>query len=159
MSSSVHIPHAFGRNRARASTLALTVAAALATVALLLAGAGPAAPSATAAPTSAAALPGCNMDLHARPGVRRTGNNIVGFGGFYGCSTQAYANLELQRHRWWGWQTLKSWSGTMNPGQTYTLPGYNCSGNGTYTYRTIMTGRNNGGSPTFKESGHLRTTC
>jgi hypothetical protein len=162
MFGAVQIPQALGPRPVRASGLAATAATALAAVAMLFGSTGPAAASGPAAHTTSAslqaALPGCSMNDHARPGVRRDGSTIVGTGGFFGCSGSPYAQMTLQRSRWYGWENLKTWIGNFTPGRTYSVS-YNCRGTGTYTYRTIMTGRDVAGRPTFKESRRLRTPC
>jgi hypothetical protein len=114
---------------------------------------------ATAKPVSArAALAGCTPS-NASPLVQKIGSSISGAGRFLNCTGSPYATITLQRLRWYGWQNLDSASGTLYPGATYWWVSWNCANAGTYTYRTIMTGRNNGGSPWTRESGHLRVAC
>ena len=105
----------------------------------------------------AGVLAGCNPD-HARPHVDRSGHHIRGYGGFFGCTGYPYATMQLQRHRWYGWETLRSYSGTFIPGNYYWLF-YDCSNTGTHTFRTLMSGRTVGGQYWSRQSSHYRTTC
>jgi hypothetical protein len=129
--------------------------------ALIAAGAGTAqaqgGASAPAQDRAAGVLAGCypeNVSVR----VDRSGHHIRGSGGFFNCTGSRYANIELQRHRWYGWQPLRSWSGTFVPGIYYWLF-YDCTNTGTHTFRTIMWGRRVDGTPWFRESNHYRTTC
>jgi hypothetical protein len=105
----------------------------------------------------AGVLAGCNPD-HARPEVDRSGHHIRGYGGFFGCTSYPYANMQLQRHRWYGWETLRSYSGTFVPGNYYWLF-YDCRNTGTHTFRTFMSGYTLGGQYWSRQSRHFRTTC
>jgi hypothetical protein len=66
--------------------------------------------------------------------------------------------MTLQRSRWYGWQTMKSWSGNFVPGTYHGLL-YWCKGTGTYTYRTTMAGVTVEGLSWFRESSHRRWSC
>jgi hypothetical protein len=130
--------------------------------ALLVLGAGtaqaaPSAPRVQSPEGGVGALAGCTADSTIRL-VDKSGHHIRGYGGFFGCTSRPYATIEVQRHRWYGWQTMRSWTGTFVPGNYYYLF-YDCANTGTHTFRTIMHGRTVGGSPWFRESRHFRTSC
>jgi hypothetical protein len=146
------------RRPARAAALAAAMVAAVAGLALLLASVGSAtAASAPAHASQAPASPSCKPE-HARPAVRKSGNTIVASGGFYSCMGSPYAHMTLQRLRWYGWQDMVWRNGNFPADRTFSVP-YNCSGTGTYTYRTWMNGRTVGGDPWYKGSRELRVAC
>lgn len=90
--------------------------------------------------------------------VYRSADLIVGGARFVGCGNPNSAAMAyIQRSRWYGWEDLAS-TQFRGDGRWYSMY-YNCTGSGTHTYRTIATGRTVGGSPIFKSSGQIRTTC
>lgn len=106
---------------------------------------------------SPAAAEGCTPS-NVQLGVTKPGSEIKGYGGFFNCSGSPYATLEIQRHRWYGWQTVKSYSGNFGA-NSYGNIYYNCGNTGTYTYRTTMWGYLYSGKAWFKESPHMRWSC
>lgn len=48
---------------------------------------------------------------------------------------------QIQRQRWWGWETVKTDTSSWTSYRWLQLePGYDCSDDGTYTYRLVTTG-------------------
>ncbi|GIH07830.1 hypothetical protein Rhe02_58970 [Rhizocola hellebori] len=90
--------------------------------------------------------------------VYRTGNEMVGRGRFNGCGNgNIIASVHLQRWRGFYWEALVS--RTMYGDGLWYAVWYDCTGKGTYTYRTIATGRTAGDKPFTRASGEVRTTC
>ena len=56
---------------------------------------------------------------------------------FHENMTSGFSRVELQRHRWHGWQTLSSRN--YQRGEHIATLAYNCGGQGTYTYRLVYT--------------------
>lgn len=83
------------------------------------------------------------------------------------CSGSGYAatkiTVKVQRHRWYRWQTMRSQStGWSSSGFIELVDvGYDCSGDGTYTYRIVTTGYANGGlySQSVQSLNYLRVSC
>ncbi|WP_089155505.1 hypothetical protein [Micromonospora sp. NBS 11-29] len=64
--------------------------------------------------------------------------------------------FQLQRQRAWGWETLDDVGYYGNGSGALS---YNCSGDGTYTYRTYGYFSNGVGVPITKYSSTSRFTC
>lgn len=82
-----------------------------------------------------------------------SGNIIQGYGSQAGCPAGTQSYVQLQRHRWNGWEPLNT---VMITGSGYNgYVTYNCAGTGTHTFRTKhMT---NNLSPKF--SNEIRVSC
>lgn len=97
---------------------------------------------------------------------RRSDVFIEGDGSQF-CSGSGYAatkiTVKVQRHRWYGWQTMRSQStGWSSSGFIELVDvAYDCSGDGTYTYRIVTTGYANGGlySQSVQSLNYLRVSC
>jgi hypothetical protein len=110
-----------------------------------------------AAPTATAAS--CNPDHLTLSVWRSRPNHIDGSGGAWNCSSTYNAVFELQRHRYYGWETMaRRRERTFNPNTSYSLE-YYCRNTGTHTYRTRMYGTNLGGRGWHRESAHMRSSC
>ncbi|WP_412540376.1 hypothetical protein R8Z50_31900 [Longispora sp. K20-0274] len=70
-----------------------------------------------------------------------------------GCAIGYGYNAQLQRSRWWGWETITdtSWSGN-----SYHALSKGCKAGDTYTYKVYAYNRNGGGSV---NSPTTRATC
>lgn len=82
------------------------------------------------------------------------------------CSGSGYSPMmirtQIQRHRWWGWETVKTDTSSWSSGYMVTLlPGYDCDGDGTFTYRLVTTGWAQGGaySQNVQSLNYVRFTC
>ncbi len=82
------------------------------------------------------------------------------------CSGSGYTphmiRTQIQRHRWWGWETVKTDTSSWTSGYMVTLlPGYDCDGDGTFTYRLVTTGWAQGGaySQDVQSLNYVRFTC
>ncbi|NEA33805.1 hypothetical protein [Streptomyces sp. SID13031] len=118
----------------------------------------PATPRAAVIENSAIGPMACVPD-NAGATTSRFGNEIRGVAGLFNCSGGVYyVTVTLQWHRWFGWSDLSSWTGYLQPGELKRLY-YNCSGTGTYTYRTYISGRTAGGDPWFRESNQITENC
>src|SRR4051794_9561440 len=84
----------------------------------------------------------------------KSGHYILGSMRFAACSGRA--TMSIQRSRWYGWEYMKQQTVSANPG-TRTIS-YDCQGDGTYDYRTILEGRI-AGNPVYRESNHIRVSC
>jgi hypothetical protein len=87
----------------------------------------------------------------------KQGTVIRGSGSFSKCTVFWHITVQLQRERWYGWQTLSSkslWtSGSVGVS-------WNCAGSGTYTYRTLVNAyHRDGRRSAYKISNHLRVAC
>lgn len=70
--------------------------------------------------------------------------------------------VQIQRQRWWGWQTVSSSESGYQYNDFITrAPAYNCFETGTYAYRIVTTGWVQGGarSVSAQSMNYLRTTC
>ena len=85
----------------------------------------------------------------------KSGNFAVGSGNAFGCGNGTIEIL-LQRHRAWGWSPVAQ--GTFNAPGTKTLY-WDCSGVGTYTYRTLVSWRSADGKPHNRTSAEKRFSC
>ncbi|GAA2851722.1 hypothetical protein Acy02nite_35380 [Actinoplanes cyaneus] len=83
----------------------------------------------------------------------KVGSTIRGATTFSRCSGRA--TLTVQRKRWWGWENVKS-AGVPASGRR-TLAA-SCRGSGTFTYRTLVTGRV-AGNPKAWSSATYRVRC
>ncbi|MFI1990574.1 hypothetical protein [Actinoplanes sp. NPDC020271] len=111
--------------------------------------------AATAAPASGPGQPvGAAAVCVAHP-VRpvKVGSSIRGATTFSHCSGRA--TLTVQRKRWWGWQNVKSAGVPASGRPTVTA---SCRGSGTFTYRTLVTGRV-AGNPKAWGSATYRVRC
>jgi hypothetical protein len=82
------------------------------------------------------------------------------------CSGSGYSPMmirtQIQRDRWWGWETVKTDTSSWSSGYMVTLlPGYDCDGDGTFTYRLVTTGWAQGGaySRDVQSLNYVRFTC
>ncbi|MFF5225312.1 hypothetical protein [Dactylosporangium sp. NPDC000521] len=69
---------------------------------------------------------------------------------------------QIQRERWWGWETVKTDTSSWTTAYFLTLlPGYDCDGDGTYTYRLVTTGWAAGGSRSqdVQSLNYVRFSC
>lgn len=87
----------------------------------------------------------------------REGNYIWGYGRNSGPGG-GNATIEIQRERWWGWETLVSHT-FYGSGYNQHIS-YNCSGTGIYNYRTYIYSENGSGQlPSTKSSNVIRESC
>jgi hypothetical protein len=77
-----------------------------------------------------------------------------------------YLSVTLQRHRWWGWQTLDNYKLGYSPTPQNWRVGvaWHCGSKGTYTYRTVVVGKiwnvlSGSVLTTTKISNNLRVRC
>jgi hypothetical protein len=99
---------------------------------------------------AASAAAGCT----AHPQLpRKVGSTIHVGTTFSHCS--GTVTLIVQRERWWGWQNVKA---VGVPASGSPVIAYNCRGQGTYTYRTLVSGTV-GGNPKNWTSGGFRASC
>lgn len=97
---------------------------------------------------------------------RKSGVFVEGDGSQF-CSGTGYAatkiTVRLQRSRWYGWQTMRTESTSWGSARFLELVdvAYDCSGDGTYTYRMVTTGYANGGaySQSVQSLNYLRVRC
>ncbi|WP_167582690.1 hypothetical protein [Kineococcus rubinsiae] len=97
---------------------------------------------------------------------RKAGIFIDGDGSQF-CSGAGYApqrfTVSVQRSRWYGWQGMHSQSSSWSSSSFSELygVGYDCSGDGTYTYRIVTTGKAAGGTSTgsVQSLNYLRVSC
>ena len=82
------------------------------------------------------------------------------------CSGAGYSPImirtQIQRDRWWGWETVKTDTSSWTSGYMITLlPGYDCDGDGTFTYRLVTTGWAAGGaySQNVQSLNYVRFSC
>jgi len=82
------------------------------------------------------------------------------------CSGVGFApekiRTQIQRHRWWGWETVKTDSTGWSSSNIRTLlPAYDCSDDGTFTYRLVTTGwaQNGAYSQDVQSANDVRFTC
>jgi hypothetical protein len=82
------------------------------------------------------------------------------------CSGAGYGpqmiRTQIQRGRWWGWETVKTDTSSWTSAYFLTLlPGYDCDGDGTYTYRLVTTGWAAGGrySQDVQSLNYVRFSC
>lgn len=82
------------------------------------------------------------------------------------CSGSGYTphmiRTQIQRHRWFGWETLKVDTSSWNYGYMVTLlPGYDCDGDGNHLYRLVTTGWAQGGarSQDVQSLNYVRFDC
>ena len=95
----------------------------------------------------------------------KSGSEIEG-DGWQSCSGAGYApshiKVSIQRSRWYGWQTMWSYTSpwTSADWDSATV-WYDCSGDGTYTYRVVTTGWAQGGqySQSVQSLNYLRVSC
>jgi hypothetical protein len=145
----------FGRRRSALKTLAAITMTAVAAIAIMSA----TAPDATSlSPVAAtASLGGCTPS-NVEALITKWPDDIYAQAGFFNCSGGGDAKMTLQRSRWFGWETMKSWSGNFRAG-IYQQLVYRCKGTGTYTYRTTMAGETVEGLSWFRQSGQHRWSC
>ncbi|QGN46821.1 hypothetical protein GKC29_08145 [Micromonospora sp. WMMC415] len=125
-----------------------TIARAGAILALIVAGF-------VAVPASAASAASCDVHIGT---TRKSGSQIVGYGSIQGCSSSSIATLSIQKQTCIGcWSTLKT-ARVNGPGYDQYIY-YNCSGTGTQTYRTTISGNTIGGGYKFKASNSIRVSC
>ncbi|GGJ98809.1 hypothetical protein GCM10010123_30930 [Pilimelia anulata] len=115
----------------RIATFALTTATVFTGMATVNAPANAAAPG-----DAAAILRACGLEAG---NTHRSGNEIVGSGRSTGSPCAGRFNLEIQRKRWLGWETVKKGDGAANG--TWQYIRYNCAKTGTHTFRTLVKGR------------------
>lgn len=95
----------------------------------------------------------------------KNGSEIEG-DGWQSCSGAGYApshiKVSIQRSRWYGWQTMWSYTSpwTSDDWDSATV-WYDCSGDGTYTYRVVTTGWAQSGrySQSVQSLNYLRVSC
>lgn len=97
---------------------------------------------------------------------RKSGIFLEGDGSQF-CSGAGFAatkiTVKVQRSRWYGWQTVRtqitSWSSASF--RELVDVAYDCSGDGTYTYRIVTTGYANGVtySQSVQSLNYLRVSC
>jgi hypothetical protein len=82
------------------------------------------------------------------------------------CSGTGYSpqmiRTQIQRSRWFGWETLKIDTSSWTSGYMVTLlPGYDCSDDGNHEYRLVTTGWAEGGlySGEVQSLNYVRFTC
>lgn len=82
------------------------------------------------------------------------------------CSGSGYAphmiRTQIQRHRWFGWETMKIDTSSWTYGYMVTLlPGYDCSDDGNHLYRLVTTGWAEGGrrSREVQSLNYVRFDC
>lgn len=82
------------------------------------------------------------------------------------CSGVGYSPImirtQIQRSRWFGWETLKVDTSSWHNGYMITLlPGYDCDGDGNHEYRLVTTGWAEGGrySQDVQSLNYVRFTC
>ncbi|KAA9380497.1 hypothetical protein F5972_04940 [Microbispora cellulosiformans] len=123
-----------------------SAASVLATGALLFSGLAALAPTAAQAAT-------CDVQIGK---TYKSGSSIVGYGSLSDCPSASTATLIIQR--WTGWYWKDYATATAHQGyDTYVYQ--NCSGTGTQTWRTLITGTTIGGSYRTKASNELRVSC
>ncbi|MGW1887056.1 hypothetical protein [Streptomyces sp. NPDC001970] len=86
----------------------------------------------------------------------KSGNYIVGYGSLSNCASTSTARLIIQR--WTGLYWKDYATGTAHQGYD-TYVSQNCSGTGTQTWRTLISGRTVGGETRIKASNELRVYC
>lgn len=97
---------------------------------------------------------------------RKSGIFVEGDGSQF-CSGAEFAatkiTVKVQRSRWYGWQTMRTQSTSWSSAAFQELidVAYDCSGDGTYTYRIVTTGYANGGaySQSVQSLNYLRVSC
>ncbi len=97
---------------------------------------------------------------------RKSGIFVEGDGSQF-CSGAGFAatkiTVQVQRSRWYGWQTMRTQSTSWSSASFQELVdvAYDCSGDGTYTYRIVTTGYANGGaySQSAQSLNYLRVSC
>ncbi|MFB9574215.1 hypothetical protein [Streptomyces yanii] len=103
------------------------------------------------APTAQAAT--CDVQIGT---TYKSGSYIVGYGSLSNCVSTATAKLVIQK--WTGLYWKDYATGTAHQGyDTYVYQ--NCSGMGTYTWRTLITRQLIDGSYQTKTSNQLRVSC
>lgn len=85
----------------------------------------------------------------------RSGNTISGHGSV-SCDHNS-ADIELQRSRWYGWETVKHAVINGPGGDVYVS--YDCGGTGTHDFRTRVSGTTIGGSFEQKISNVITASC
>lgn len=111
----------------------------------------PATPAAADTPPVAAAC-----DVHIGT-TYKSGSQIVGYGSMQDCGN-GQATLIIQKETCWDcWSNLASVTFNGSGYDQYVY--YNCTGTGTQTYRTIITGQTIGGGYKTKASNEIRVAC
>jgi hypothetical protein len=116
------------------------------------------APAAHAADQVGAAPAGSAVTVAACPVAEtpyKSGHFAVGEGHAYGCGNGPI-QLILQRHRAWGWSNVAQGS-FRSPGEKAVY--FDCQGEGTYTYRTVLAWRSADGRPHTDISDEARFSC
>jgi hypothetical protein len=82
------------------------------------------------------------------------------------CSGAGYSPMmirtQIQRSRWYGWETVKTDTSSWASGYMVTLlPGYDCDDDGTFTYRLVTTGWAQGGAyaQDVQSLNYVRFSC
>jgi hypothetical protein len=114
----------------------------------------PACSGGTAATASVPVIASC--DLHVGT-TYRSGNQIRGDGWRSGNCGVGTSYVEVQRSRWYGWETMQT--ANVNANDVDYGVGYDCGGTGQYEYRVIHEGYTAGGDYLFAESNHITAGC
>jgi hypothetical protein len=92
----------------------------------------------------------CNPSVSA---PSKSGSTISGSVSRSGCGTGA-GTLNIQRSRWYGWETVSSKRVTGNSSISY-----NCSGTGTHDFRVMYQDATVGGSTRVRSSSSKSYSC
>jgi hypothetical protein len=86
--------------------------------------------------------------------TKQVGSYITGYGSI---SCGSGATLEIQRSRWYGWETMAS-AAVNGTGHDQSIR-YYCYNTGTHTFRTIIWAYNLAGSYIMKASNQITVSC